>query len=26
MDGCKDVELVCVKCQNVKQTVPANCC
>ncbi len=26
MDGCKDVELVCVKCQNVKQTIPANCC
>jgi hypothetical protein len=25
MDGCKDVELVCVKCQNVKQTIPANC-
>jgi hypothetical protein len=26
MDGCKDVELVCVKCQTVKQTIPANCC
>ena len=26
MDGCKDVELVCVKCQNVKNTIPANCC
>lgn len=26
MDGCKDVELVCVKCQSVKGTIPANCC
>ena len=26
MDGCKDVELVCIKCQNVKSTIPANCC
>lgn len=26
MDGCKDVELVCVKCQSVKNTLPANCC
>ena len=26
MDGCKDVELVCVKCQNVKNVIPANCC
>ena len=26
MDGCKDMELVCVKCQNVKSTIPANCC
>ena len=26
IDGCKDVELVCIKCQNVKNTIPANCC
>lgn len=26
IDGCKDVELICVKCQNVKNTIPANCC
>ena len=26
MDGCKDSELVCVKCQQIKTTVPANCC
>merc|ERR1711974_3267 len=26
MDGCKDSELVCVKCHQVKNTIPANCC
>ena len=26
MDGCKDSEIVCTKCQQVKQTIPANCC
>jgi len=26
MDGCKDTELVCVKCQQIKNTIPANCC
>ena len=26
IDGCKDVELICVKCQNVKNVIPANCC
>ena len=26
IDGCKDVELICVKCQNVKSTIPASCC
>ena len=26
MDGCKDSELVCTKCQQVKNTIPANCC
>ncbi len=26
MDGCKDSELVCVKCQQVKNTIAANCC
>ena len=26
MDGCKDTELVCTKCQQIKQTIPANCC
>ena len=25
-DNCKDTELVCIKCQTVKQTVSANCC
>ena len=25
-DGCKDTELVCVRCQTVKTTVHANCC
>ena len=25
-DGCKDTELVCVKCSTVKQTINANCC
>jgi len=25
-DGCKDTELVCVKCQTVKTKIPANCC
>jgi hypothetical protein len=26
MDGCKDSELICVKCHQVKNTIPANCC
>lgn len=26
MDGCQDVQLICVKCQSVKSTIPANCC
>ena len=26
MDGCKDSEIVCTKCQQIKQTIPANCC
>lgn len=26
MDNCKDTELVCVKCQQIKNTIPANCC
>jgi hypothetical protein len=26
MDGCKDSDLVCIKCQQVKNTIPANCC
>lgn len=26
MDGCKDIELVCIKCQNVKSEIPASCC
>lgn len=26
MDGCKDSELVCVKCNQVKSTIQANCC
>ena len=25
-DSCKDLELLCVKCQTVKVKVPANCC
>lgn len=25
-DGCKDTELMCVKCQNIKSKIPANCC
>ena len=25
-DSCKDTQLVCIKCQNIKQTIPANCC
>ena len=25
-DGCKDTELICVKCQNIKSKIPANCC
>jgi len=25
-DDCKDLEIVCVNCQNVKQTVYATCC
>lgn len=25
-DSCKDIELVCVKCQTVKSKVDANCC
>lgn len=25
-DSCKDTELVCIKCQTVKQTIHANCC
>ncbi len=25
-DGCKDTELVCVRCQTVKTKIPANCC
>jgi len=25
-DGCKDTELVCVKCQTVKSKIAANCC
>ena len=25
-DGCKDTELICVKCQTVKSKIPANCC
>ena len=25
-DSCKDTELVCVKCQTVKNKIPANCC
>jgi len=26
MDNCKDTEIVCVKCQQVKNVIPANCC
>jgi hypothetical protein len=26
MDGCKDTEIVCVKCNQVKSKVAANCC
>jgi hypothetical protein len=26
VDGCKDVELVCEKCGQVKNTIKANCC
>lgn len=26
MDGCKDSELVCVNCQNVKGVIEARCC
>ena len=25
MDGCKDTELICIKCQQVKSTIPARC-
>lgn len=25
-DNCKDTQLVCIKCQQVKQTISANCC
>lgn len=25
-DGCKDSELVCIKCQQVKNVIPATCC
>ena len=25
-ENCKDVELVCIKCQQVKNKIPANCC
>lgn len=25
-DGCKDTELVCIRCQTLKSTIPANCC
>ena len=25
-DGCKDTELVCIRCQTVKTKIPANCC
>lgn len=25
-DKCKYTELICVKCQTIKQTIPANCC
>eukprot|EP00919_Chromeraceae_sp_WS-2016_P052641 GHVR01124965.1.p1 GENE.GHVR01124965.1~~GHVR01124965.1.p1 ORF type:complete len:122 (+),score=14.47 GHVR01124965.1:389-754(+) len=26
MDGCKDTELVCIKCHQPKMTIQANCC
>lgn len=26
MDQCKDTEIVCTKCQQVKNTIPADCC
>lgn len=26
LDNCKDTELVCVQCQQIKNTIPANCC
>lgn len=26
MDGCKDTEIICVKCQNVKARYEAQCC
>ena len=26
MDSCKDTEILCVKCQQVKTKIPANCC
>ena len=26
VDSCKDIELVCSRCQTVKSKVPANCC
>ena len=26
IDSCKDTELICVKCQQVKQKISANCC
>jgi hypothetical protein len=25
-DSCKDTELVCIKCHQVKDKIPANCC
>ena len=25
-DNCKDVDLKCIKCQQIKNTIPANCC
>ena len=26
MDSCKDTEIVCITCKNIKTTVPATCC
>lgn len=26
VDSCKDIELVCARCQTVKSKIPANCC